>query len=246
MTLFYNLKIIYLYKYIMTKIAYITLTNAGYVDYTLNCLKSLELLGQNRLLEVYCIDQVAIDKLTDYPLKYLLDVPDEEIETEMQSFRTGNWNKVVFQKFRAIHKALLENDYVYFTDGDIVYKSDRFIRDLKNRMEDEDLDLLIQNDKQHDDDNSELCSGVMYIRSNEKTKHFFNPQFIDVDLIKCDQIYVNNMKDNLNYELLPLRKYPNGLYYHQKQPNNPFLIHYNYLIGNDKREMMLKDGNWMV
>ena len=41
----------------MTKIAYITLTNGGYVDFTLNCLKSLSMLGHPRLLnerEIRC------------------------------------------------------------------------------------------------------------------------------------------------------------------------------------------------
>ena len=184
-------------------------------------------------------------KLQDYPMKEKLDVPDDEVETELQTFRTGNWNKVVYQKFRAIHKALLKNDFVYFTDGDIVYKSDRFIKDLQNRMDD-DIDLLIQNDKQNDNDDSELCSGVMYIRSNDKTKEFFNPEYMDVNLITCDQIYVNNMKHKLNYEKLPLRRYPNGKYFREQQPSTPYLIHYNYLIGLDKQTMMKEDNNWLV
>tara|TARA_R110000823_G_scaffold234654_1_gene360856 strand:- start:96 stop:785 length:690 start_codon:yes stop_codon:yes gene_type:complete len=229
----------------MTKIAYITLTNGGYVDFTLNCLKSLSMLGHPRLLEVNCIDTTAMKKLQDYPMKEKLDVPDDEVETELQTFRTGNWNKVVYQKFRAIHKALLKNDFVYFTDGDIVYKSDRFIKDLQNRMDD-DIDLLIQNDKQNDNDDSELCSGVMYIRSNDKTKEFFNPEYMDVNLITCDQIYVNNMKHKLNYEKLPLRRYPNGKYFREQQPSTPYLIHYNYLIGLDKQTMMKEDNNWLV
>ena len=229
----------------MTKTAYITLTNKGYVEYTKNCLKTLSMLGRPRLLEVYCIDQEAYDLLKNYPCKTLLEVPEEEQIKELQEFRQGNWNKVVYQKFRCIHKALLENDFVYFTDGDIVYKSDRFIKDLNNRMEDDDIDLLIQNDKQDDNDDSELCSGVMFIRSNEKTKDFFNPKNIDIELIECDQKYVNNMKHAIKYEKLPLRKYPNGLYQRTKNPNG-FLIHYNYLIGNDKKSMMIQDNNWFI
>ena len=112
-------------------------------------------------------------------------------------------------------------------------------------MEDDDIDLLIQNDKQDDNDDSELCSGVMFIRSNEKTKEFFNPKNIDIELIECDQKYVNNMKHAIQYEKLPLRKYPNGLYQRNKNPNG-FLIHYNYLIGNDKKSMMKQDNNWFI
>jgi len=229
----------------MTKIAYITLTNKGYVEYTKNCLKSLSMIGQSRLLEVYCIDEEAYHLLRHYPMKTMLEVPEEQKIKEFQEFRQGNWNKVVYQKFRCIHKALLENDFVYFTDGDIVYKSDRFIKDLNNRMEDDTIDLLIQNDKQDDNDDGELCSGVMFIRSNKTTLKFFNPENIDIDLIDCDQIYVNKMKNFINYEKLPLKKYPNGLYHRTKKPNG-FLIHYNYLIGNDKKKLMKEDSNWFI
>ena len=79
----------------MTKTAYITLTNKGYVEYTKNCLKTLSMLGKSRLLEVYCIDQEAYDLLREYPNKTLLEVPKEEQIKELQEFRQGNWNKVV-------------------------------------------------------------------------------------------------------------------------------------------------------
>mgnify|MGYP001265326788 CR=1 FL=1 len=229
----------------MTKTAYITLTNKGYVEYTKNCLKTLSMIGKPELLEVYCIDQEAYDLLMDYPCKTLLQLPEDQQIKELQEFRQGNWNKVVYQKFRCIHKALLDNDFVYFTDGDIVYKSDKFITDLNNRMENKDIDLLIQNDKQSDDDDGELCSGLMFIRSNEKTRDFFDPKSIDINTIGCDQIYVNKMKQAIHYEKLPLCEYPNGLYHRTKNPNG-FLIHYNYLIGNDKKKMMIIDSNWFI
>ena len=226
-------------------IAYITLTNEGYVDYTKNCIESMKRYGLNDFLDIYCIDKGAFEKLGDYPKKYLLDIPEGDIESDFQQFRKGNWNKVVYQKFRCIHRALMENDFVYFTDGDIVYKSDRFIRDLNNRMDDDDIELLIQNDKQDDNDDSELCSGVMFIRSNERTKAFFNPEMIDMDTIQCDQIHINKVKSQIRYEKLPLRRYPNGYYHRTKNPNG-FLIHYNYLIGNDKKSMMMNDNNWFL
>jgi hypothetical protein len=69
---------------------------------------------------------------------------------------------------------------------------------------------------------------------------------MDVDLITCDQIYVNKMKHQLNYEKLPLRRYPNGKYYRERQPSTPYLIHYNYLIGLDKQTMMKEDNNWLI
>lgn len=226
------------------KIAYITLTNDGYVELTKNCIESMKRCNLNDFLDVYCIDKGAYDKLGDYPKKHLLDIPTDDVESGFQKWREGNWYKVVYQKFRCIYKALCENDYVYYTDGDIIYCSDRFINDMKNRIDDN--DLLIQNDKQNDNDDSELCSGIMYIKSNDKTREFFNPANIDFETFKSDQIYINKMKTTLTYERLPLKKYPNGLYHREKNPNMPYIIHYNYLIGEQKKDMMMFHSNWFL
>ena len=61
----------------------------------------------------------------------------------------------------------------------------------------------------------------------------------------CDQPYINANKNKLNYNKLPLRKYPNGLYF-QTNKNDSYMIHYNYLVGHSKKEMMIKDKNWFL
>ena len=42
---------------------------------------------------------------------------------------------------------------------------------------------------------------------------------------------------------LPLKKYPNGLFY-QTNKHDSYMIHYNYLVGHSKKEMMIKDNHW--
>ena len=51
------------------KLGFITLTNLGYLEYTKNCIKSLEQIGVEGL-KVYCIDQESFDKL-DYDRKLM-------------------------------------------------------------------------------------------------------------------------------------------------------------------------------
>ena len=41
-------------------IAFITLTNTGYIDYTLNCLQSLKNINMKKQLKVYCIGEKDI------------------------------------------------------------------------------------------------------------------------------------------------------------------------------------------
>tara|TARA_R110000823_G_scaffold253600_1_gene376009 strand:+ start:241 stop:756 length:516 start_codon:yes stop_codon:yes gene_type:complete len=161
-----------------------------------------------------------------------------------QLFRQGDWNKIVVQKFACISKELETNGRVLFTDGDIVWLNNRFFDDIDNRLDDN--DILFQNDKQNDNDTSELCSGIIYARSNVRTRQLFDIKTIDMDNFKCDQIFFNERKTSMSYAMLPLRKYPNGMYHRTKQPAAPYCIHFNYLIGDTKMEMMKSLNHWYI
>ena len=104
------------------KLAFITLTNNGYKEMTKNCLISLKKIGIN-YLKVFCIDQESYDYLSpNFNFIYLLDIDKEEVESELINYRVGNWSKVVHKNL-IYDKELQNNDYVLFTDGDIVRKN---------------------------------------------------------------------------------------------------------------------------
>ena len=222
---------------------FITLTNNGYLDYTRNLIKSLEKLDAQSAFEplkVYCIGKDCFHNL-DYDNKVLLN---EDAPTEFQTFRKGDWNKVVVQKFNIIHKELMDGHDVLFTDGDIVWLNNRFQRDIQNRIDDN--DILVQNDKCKDDDDSELCTGIIYAKCNDKNKDVFDTTKINMDDFQCDQIYFNKIKESLNYEKLPLKKYPNGFYFRKMTPNNPYCIHFNYVVGHQKKDFMISFNYWFI
>ena len=220
--------------------SFITLTNVGYLDYTRNMIKSLENCKCSHKLKVYCSGQECYDNL-DYDNKVLLEVdaPDDQ-----QVFRQGDWNKIVLQKFRCICKEFEEGNDVLFSDGDIVWLNDRFIRDIPNRVDDN--DLLFQNDKMHDEDPSEICTGIIYAKCNDNNKKLFSLTDEQIDHMKCDQIYINELKEELNFERLPLRLYPNGNYWSKVPTPKKYCIHFNYLQGDQKKEVMKNSGNWFL
>jgi hypothetical protein len=219
---------------------FITLTNKGYLDYTRNMIKSLKKLDIEEPLKVYCIGADCYNCL-DYDNKVLLN---SEAPDEFQKFREGDWNKVVFQKFNAIYQELIKGNDVLFSDGDIVWLDKRFQRDIQNRIDDN--DILFQNDHQDDRDDGELCSGIMFIKSNERNKITFNPENIDMESFKCDQIHLNKIKSGLNYDKLPLKKYPNGRFYYTMKPQNPYCIHFNYVVGEMKKTFMKQYDYWLI
>ena len=140
-------------------LSFITLTNSGYIDYTLNCLKSLEKINFKGILKSYCIGKQGYEILKSN--NYSCELIDEEENSNFQIIRQGNWADIVYHKFKIIYDNLLEFDYVCITDGDIVFENPLFFNYLLKNIEDN--DMLIQNDMMEDNDNNVLCSGFIFL-----------------------------------------------------------------------------------
>ena len=130
------------------KLSFITLTNDGYKEFTENCLVSLKKIGIESL-KVYCIDQKSFDYLSPKFNNIIkMNLKDEEIESNLVNFRRGNWSKIVLKKFNIIYEELQNNDYVLFTDGDIVYIRNGFIEYCLENIGD--ADIIMQDDRIND------------------------------------------------------------------------------------------------
>ena len=231
----------------MQDIAFITLTNTGYIPYTINCLQSLAKIDVSPLLlHCYVIGKegYSILKASGYTCTLL----DDEKNSNFQEFRTGNWTDIVFKKFEIIYENLQKYKYVCITDGDIVFEDKNFLQYLKHNIGSH--DMLIQNDTDTHNDVNNLCSGFMYIASNEKTLELFKPE--NVNRFKQqdnwgDQLYINAIKEELNYTLLPLSLFPNGSYYYTNHASlSPYMIHFNWVIGHEKEKKMRLHGKWFT
>ena len=150
------------------------------------------------------------------------------------------------KKIKIIHQALQNFKSVIYLDGDIVIKKN-FLNHLSHY--EKDYDLLIQDDKNPKKPHIEyLCAGFMKINSNTKTVSFFDSKNISKEMIMTglhDQQYINENKNKLNYFKLPLDLYPNGAHFYLNHDSiDPYIIHFNYVLGNEKRKLMKKYGEW--
>lgn len=221
---------------------FITLTNDGYIDYTLNCYKSMQHLNLD--LHAYAIGDKAYNKIKSLGHKCTLIDEENNDNKNFVEFRTKNWHNITKQKFKIIHENLLKYKYVCFTDGDIVYERNA-IKYCKKHIGNK--DILIQNDTLSDDDHSNLCSGFMFIKSNAKTRKLFDPEIATKDAVEGwgDQIYINSIKNALDYKLLPLKLFPNGQYYYKNLPNS-YIIHFNWIVGHEKQNKMKQYKKWYI
>lgn len=227
-------------------IAFVTLTNTGYIKFTLNCLESLKKIGCTTELTSYCIGKDGCDILKSKGYKAVLI--DEEENTNFQTIRTGNWSNIVYHKFKIIHANLLTHDFVCFTDGDIVYERQDFMKYLLGSIHN--LEMVIQNESMNNDTRSCVCSGFMFIRSTPNTIALFDPINVEEFRTKVgwgDQIYVNNIKHKLKYKPLRLDLFPNGKYYYKNYKDiKPYLVHFNWIVGTNKEKKMKEYNKWLL
>jgi len=226
-------------------IKFITLTNKGYIKYTLNCLESLERCGIDKLsLTCYCIDQECFSFFSDLGLNAEL-IKENKFgrQSKERKFYEDDIYRIYMQKFYIIYENLLKYDYVLFTDGDIVFENSEFLDYLIDNIKDN--DLLIQEEYGVGD---VICSGFMFFRSNDRTKYFMNPDNVKYKEKNWgDQVHINSIKSELKYKKLDLELFPNGKYYMDKYGKiNPYMIHFNFLIGNNKQKTIKKYKKWYL
>ena len=232
----------------MPELNFITFTNAGYVDYTENLLASNKSNNANADIKVYALDESSFN--------YFSKIHDnvelfEKVDFANNYFSQAdeNFGNLMLVKFELIYRELLKKDNVVYVDGDIVFKKD-FVNDLSKFSPN--VDIVFQNDLRPSKPNREwVCAGFMYIKSNETTQEFFKPT---KKLVKKftkykthDQSYINKNRKKFSYSILPLDQYPNGAHYYQYYESlTPSLIHFNYVRGDKKLELMREHGEWYI
>jgi len=232
----------------LSELNFITFTNAGYVDYTENLLVSNKSNNANADIKVYALDESSFN--------YFSKIHDNVELFEKEDFANNyfsqadeNFGNLMLVKFELIYRELLKKDNVVYVDGDIVFKKD-FVDDLYKFSPN--VDIVFQNDLRPSKPNREwVCAGFMYIKSNEITQEFFKPT---KKLVKKftkykthDQSYINKNRKKFSYSILPLDEYPNGAHFYQHYGSlTPSLIHFNYVRGDKKLELMREHGEWYI
>ena len=233
----------------------ITLTNDGYMQFTENLLISMKKLGIETKLKIYCIGEKSYkffnENFTQNEVEHI-DTNEDFLKTWVEYKAAQNpdvegkkrWASITSYKMYAIHNELMQDNDVIFTDGDIVFEKDPIsymASEIKNN------DLLIQNDNQNVSSKC-MCTGIMYMKSNELTKSITNFENIteNIESFTNDQQYLRRFEKSMKVEYLDLNLFPNGLFYRQSKPSSPYMIHFNYDVSEQKIKRMKTFGKWYL
>ena len=237
-----------------TKTVITTLTNYGYLLYTLNMLKSLKPFGLDKKVFVVCIDKkgAAILKRMGYNV---FCVDDNEL-SKFSPWNTKGYDKICYLKLELIYRILSLNKNVLLIDGDIVFRNNP-LEDMDVWWKDTIYDVWIQNDAQENRNTKNMCTGYMFIKTSDRLIELYDciSEVGQKKYLKCafdnnDQTYFNNfVKPGCMFNALPLEKYPNGKMYYDNTLSlneSAIIVHFNWVQGHLKMAKMKEHKMWLL
>ena len=179
-----------------------SLTNYGYLLYTLNMLKSLKPFGLDKKVLVVCIDKKGATILKR--MGYNVFCVDDNELSKFSPWNTKGYDKICYLKLELIYRILSLNKNVLLIDGDITFLKDP-LPDIKWWIQEEYVNVHIQNDSLENTNKNNMCTGYMLIKSNEKMIDLYGcvsergrQKYLECAFDNNDQSYFNKfVKPNL-------------------------------------------------
>lgn len=234
-----------------------TVTNYGYLFYTLNMLKSLKVFGLDKKVFIVCIDKKGTNVLKE--LGYQVFGLEDNTLGKFCPWNSKGYDKICYIKLELIYRILSLNKNILLVDGDIVFLRDP-MNDLREWWKDSIYDVWVQNDAQRNSNYTNMCTGYMFIKSSNRLIDLYDcisengqQKYIQCAFDNNDQSYFNNfIKPNCLMFPLRLEKYPNGKVFYENCDSYEtisstiVLVHFNWVQGHLKMAKMKEYKLWLL
>jgi hypothetical protein len=247
---------------------WITLINHGYVDYTKNFLISMKKANIDFKLVVYCIDEKSMEELSAFECICLDAKPflKYDLPSDLKEWENIDYKRITFAKLDAIYYTLTKTsqlgvNIVGFIDTDIILLKDprQIILDKMEKYKQ--IHLFSQCDEKDRrnglcSNNLQcpmICSGVLAVRNIKEMHPLFLYNDEDVQKYTGDQEFLlhNFRKHGRSCVTIERNIFINGSYPgiqsdHKLNLSSACLIHFNWMVGHEKKKCMQKHGLWYV
>ena len=235
-----------------------TVTSDGYKYLTWNLWLLLQRLHVPWKLCILCLDresQEFFSKIAMIPSRLFLMPSSSHEHKRPCLFGSQTFKRMNRMKLKALEELSARSDIeiLIFLDSDISVFRDPvpyFLESLQTNS------ILFQCDENASFDCSNPsacpnpCSGVIALRTSAEIAKIFS---IEDDLWKSaltdqDYILTQIQKTKTPYATLPRELFPNGIFLsgNRYQEKDPYLVHFNYIVGMDKVRSMKQKECWLV
>jgi hypothetical protein len=250
--------------FITDKTLVFTVTSDGYKYYTWNLYKILQTLKIPWKLCILCLDRESNDffnRIAQIPSRLYLMPGDRVMHKEPVRFGTTPFKRMNRMKLKALQELSQrpELDTLIFIDSDIAVFKD-FVPYLKDALQTN--PLLFQCDENisgsFECSNtlqcSNPCTGVIAMLLNSETRSNLKELYKIVSEqwgpALTDQDYITNrlLSIGLSYATLSRPEFPNGIFLanNKYKEGNPYLVHFNYIVGKAKQAKMIEKECWAL
>lgn len=250
--------------FITEKTLVFTVTSDGYKYYTWNLYKMLQNLKIPWKLCILCLDRESkdfFDRIAQIPSRLFLMPGDRVIHKEPARFGTTPFKRMNRMKLKALQELSqrFELDRLIFIDSDIAVFKD-FVPYFNDVLQTD--PLLFQCDENIEGSlrcsNTSACTnpctGVIGMLLNSETRPKFRELYKIVSEVwgaaMTDQDYIATRLKmiELSYATLPRTEFPNGIFLanNKYKEGDPYLIHFNYIIGKAKQAKMIEKECWVL
>jgi hypothetical protein len=250
--------------FVTDKTLVFTVTSDGYKYYTWNLYKMLQALKLPWKLCILCLDRESYDflyRIAQIPARLFLLTGDRIHHKDPVRFGTPHFKRMNRMKLKALEQLSQrpELDTLVFLDSDIAVFKDP-IPSLTEALRTS--PLLFQCDENlpgstvcsDPDACSNPCTGVIAMALTPETrpvlKALYKVESEPWGAALTDQDYIaNRMKVlTISSKTLSRTEYPNGTFLgnNRYKQGDPFLLHFNYLIGTAKQKVMREKECWTL
>ena len=230
-----------------------TMTSNGYKYLTYNLYLSLQKVNSNIKLMIVCVDKESQMFFRTMNISSIFYKSTKPVAPGIQPSQFGsdtfmNYNRM---KLEIMEDLRLKTDvnYIIYLDGDIVVFKD-FIPYIKEQFTLLNTTFLFQCDDLYGSPNkTQCCTGFFAFKRTDLEKSPF--VLYDKGLwlnIREDQPWVNKhiRMYNIPFEFLDRSLFPNGVYVNEGRwkLGDPYILHFNHMVGNAKISMMKRLGLW--
>jgi hypothetical protein len=250
--------------YFYEKTLVFTVTSDGYKYYTWNLYRMLEAIKVPWKLCILCLDRESYDffkRIAQIPSRLYLTQGNGVPHKTPFMFGTQQFKRMNRLKVKALEdlSQLPQIDTLIYMDSDIAVFQD-FLPTVRATLETH--PLVFQCDEKREgsmectdrDHCLNPCSGFIGMsllnENRQRLKQLFTFQKDTWDSIVGDQDYIYARLKSLNipYFTLPRDEFPNGVFLSENKfrEGKPFLLHFNYVVGNMKQRLMKEKECWVL
>lgn len=241
---------------------WITMINHGYIDFCKNFLLSMKKSNVSFKLIIYCIDKECINALSEFDNCICMDASvfiKYDLNSNFTTWGYKDYIKITFSKLDSILYTLKNNtvDYVGYIDTDIILFSDPTDIIIERFQQNPNIKIISQCDESMTCCDvfhcSQICSGVIAFKNEEILYPLFHYNDDALDNFTSDQEYLMSKIHEYSIPYLTVEKdiFINGPHIWKMEYPATFskktcLLHFNYMIGIEKKDHMKRLNYWYL